>query len=81
MNRPISSDDIEFYQRNGYIQFEGFLSDTETVALRRAIDDAVANNRERIVGAEKGGRQSDDYERVFNRSGFNSPKLASYLQF
>ena len=67
MNRPISSDNIEFYQRNGYIQFEGFLSDTETVALRRAIDDAVANNRERIVGAEKGGRQSDDYERVFNQ--------------
>ncbi len=35
--------------------------------LRGAIDHAISTNRDRIVGAEKGGRSSGEYERVFNQ--------------
>ena len=36
-------------------------------ALREAIEHAIARNRDRIRGAESGGRVSQDYERVFNQ--------------
>ena len=59
--------EIEFFQQNGYIQYHGFFSQAEIATLRQALDDAVASRRERIRGAEKGGRHSEDYERVFNQ--------------
>ena len=59
--------EVEFFQNNGYIQYHNFLSLEEVASLRQALDDAVAIQRERIVGAEKGGRESEDYERVFNQ--------------
>ncbi len=63
----MNAEDVEFFQRNGYIQFEEFFSPAEITPLRLAIDDAIAGNRERIKGAERGGRSSEDYERVFNQ--------------
>ncbi len=59
--------EIEFFQNNGYIQYHDFFSPAEVASLRLALDDAVASERERIVGAEMGGRGSEDYERVFNQ--------------
>lgn len=59
--------EIEFFQNNGYIQYHDFFSPAEIASLRLALDDAVASERERIVGAEMGGRGSEDYERVFNQ--------------
>lgn len=63
----MNSDDVEFYRQNGYIQFPEFFSPEEIGPLRRVIDNAVAIGRGRIKGAEKGGRSSEDYERVFNQ--------------
>ena len=59
--------EIGFFQQNGYIQYHDFFSQAEIATLRLALDDAVASRRERIRGAEKGGRHSEEYERVFNQ--------------
>jgi ectoine hydroxylase-related dioxygenase (phytanoyl-CoA dioxygenase family) len=59
--------DVEFYQKNGYVQYKTFFTRQELAPLRQAIDHAIATQRERIKGAEKGGRLSEDYERVFNQ--------------
>ncbi|MEM7027962.1 MAG: phytanoyl-CoA dioxygenase family protein [Chloroflexota bacterium] len=66
-NQPIKPEDIAFYQENGFIQFKNFFSKAEITTLRETIDEAIASNRERIVGAENGGRNSEVYERVFNQ--------------
>ena len=65
--KALDAEEIEFFQQNGYIQFEEFFSPVEIAALRGTLDVAVEANRERIRGAEKGGRFSEDYERVFNQ--------------
>ena len=67
VDSPVTPQDAEFYRENGYIQYENFFSPEEIAALRTTIDQAIAANRERIKGAEKGGRLSNDYERVFNQ--------------
>ena len=59
--------EIDFFQQSGYIQYRGFFSQAEIASLRQALDDAVAASRERIRGATRGGRFSEDYERVFNQ--------------
>ena len=64
---PVTPAGVEFYQEHGYIQFTEFFNTDEIATLRNAIDHAIADNRERIVGAEGGGRGSEDYERVFNQ--------------
>lgn len=64
---PVIPEDIEFYQENGFIQYKGFFSKKEIDTLRAEIDDAIASNRDRIVGAQGGGRAGDAYEQVFNQ--------------
>ena len=59
--------EIEFFQQNGYIQYHDFLSKGQIELLRQALDLAVSTRRDRIRGAEKGGRLSEEYERVFNQ--------------
>lgn len=70
MPRPLDSvtpSDVDFYRENGYIRYPSFFSATEIAPLRAAIDDAVATGRDRILGAEDGGRHGEAYERVFNQ--------------
>ncbi|MEC7842733.1 MAG: phytanoyl-CoA dioxygenase family protein [Candidatus Latescibacterota bacterium] len=64
---PVADEEIQSYQRDGFVRLEEFFSGGEMDVLREAIDDAIASHRDRILGAEKGGRSSDDYERVFNQ--------------
>ena len=64
---PVTDEEIQSYQRDGFVRLEEFFSGGEMDVLREAIDDAIASHRDRILGAEKGGRSSDDYERVFNQ--------------
>ena len=64
---PATPADAEFYQQNGYIRYEHFFSAEEIASLRQAIDHAIATHRARIKGAERDGRVSEDYERVFNQ--------------
>ena len=64
---PVTKEDIESYQRDGFVRLEGFFSGDEMGVLRAGIDEAIAANRDRILGAENGGRSSQDYERVFNQ--------------
>jgi ectoine hydroxylase-related dioxygenase (phytanoyl-CoA dioxygenase family) len=63
----VANQDIEAFREQGFIQFKGFFSTAEMDELRAAIDAAIAANRERIVGAQGGGRLSDGYEKVFNQ--------------
>ena len=65
--RPVTDEEIEHYQTDGFARLEGFFSAAEMDDLRAAIDEAIAARRERIVGAEEGGRLSEDYELVFNQ--------------
>ncbi|MEW6751907.1 MAG: hypothetical protein AB1505_13165 [Candidatus Latescibacterota bacterium] len=65
--RAITERDARFYEENGYIGLPGFFTRQELETLRQAIDQAIAAGRERIRGAERGGRGSADYERVFNQ--------------
>lgn len=67
MSHDVTDSDIESYQRNGFIQFKNFFSADEMDRLRSIIDNAIASHRDRILGAEGGGRTSSDYERVFNQ--------------
>ncbi|MBT4498657.1 MAG: hypothetical protein HOC74_13095, partial [Gemmatimonadetes bacterium] len=67
VDSPVTPQDAEFYWENGYIQYKNFFAPEEIATLRTTIDQAIADNRERIKGAEQGGRLSDDYERVFNQ--------------
>ncbi len=64
---PTTPEDVAFYRENGFIQYPSFFSKGEIADLREAIDEAIASNRERIVGAPGGGRSSAEYERVFNQ--------------
>ena len=66
-NCPTSVEDIEFYKENGFIQYPNFFSKEEIKDLSDAVDDAITCNRDRILGAENGGRGSEDYEKVFNQ--------------
>ena len=67
MHSSVTDSDIEFYQENGFIQYREFFSAEEMDRLRSVIDSAIASHRDRILGADSGGRVSDDYERVFNQ--------------
>ncbi|MEE2658652.1 MAG: phytanoyl-CoA dioxygenase family protein [Candidatus Latescibacterota bacterium] len=67
VNCPITQQNVAQYQERGYIQFRGFFSEGEMDRLRGAIDEAIAINRDRILGAGNGGRTSEAYERVFNQ--------------
>lgn len=64
---PIIRPGIDFYRENGYIGYPSFFSTEEIAPLRAAIDHAVATGRDRIPGAEGGGRHGEDYERVLNQ--------------
>ncbi len=64
---PVTPADVDAYQADGFIQYKGFFSTDEVHVLREAINGAIEMNRDRIVGAEGGGRSSEDYERVFNQ--------------
>lgn len=64
---PVTERDIADYQRDGFIQYRRFFTACEMDGLRALIDGAIAANRDRILGAERGGRGSEDYERVFNQ--------------
>ena len=66
-DNPTTSDDIEFFQQNGYIRYENFFSAAETASLKQAVDHAIDTHRARIKGAANDGRSSDEYERVFNQ--------------
>ena len=68
MPAPLSSpsrEDIDFFHENSYIQYPAFFTGEEIRTLRAAIDAAIAAKRERIRGAAKGGRHSEEYERVY----------------
>lgn len=67
MDCPVTDQDVEAYRENGFIQYKSFFSTDEMDRLREAIDQAIASHRDRILGAEGGGRSSGDYERVFNQ--------------
>ena len=63
----VNEHDVSFFQEHGYIRYEGFFTASEMSELREALDHAIAEKRERIRGAESGGRVSEEYERVFNQ--------------
>jgi len=65
---PVTPSEVDSYQQNGYIQYPSFFTASEIAPLRAAIDDAVATGRDRILGAEGGGRRGEAYERVFNQT-------------
>jgi ectoine hydroxylase-related dioxygenase (phytanoyl-CoA dioxygenase family) len=61
----IGSEEVGFFQENGYLQIPGFFSKEEIAELGNALDKTVDEKRERILG---GGRETDDdYNRVFNQ--------------
>lgn len=64
---PITPNQVNFFHENGYIQYKTFFSKEEIKPLSKAIDHAMATHRDRIKGAESGGRKSDTYELVFNQ--------------
>ncbi len=66
-NVSVAKQDIDAFQEQGFIQYRNFFSRAEMDQLRNAIDAAISANRERILGAQDGGRSSDDYEKVFNQ--------------
>ena len=51
---PVTDEEIQSYQRDGFVRLEEFFSGGEMDVLREAIDDAIASHRDRILGAEKG---------------------------
>ena len=63
----VTQKDIKDYQERGFIQYPNFFNTSEMDRLRTVIDEAIASNRDRIVGAEGGGRSSKEYEQVFNQ--------------
>jgi phytanoyl-CoA hydroxylase len=64
---PVTDEQIHRYREDGFVQLPHFFSGGQMTRLRACIDRAIAARRERIRGAEKGGRVSEDYERVFNQ--------------
>jgi ectoine hydroxylase-related dioxygenase (phytanoyl-CoA dioxygenase family) len=64
---PTTPADTVFYQKNGYFRYENFYSAAAMAELRQCIDNAIETNRARILGADRDGRVSDDYEQVFNQ--------------
>ena len=64
---PTTSEDVSLYQKNGFIKYPNFFSSEEISTLREAIDQAIASNRDRILGAPEGGRTTEEYEQVFNQ--------------
>lgn len=62
---PVTEERVRFYQENGYVQFKNFFSREEIAALGEALDQAVANKRERIIGQK--GPVAENYALVFNQ--------------
>jgi ectoine hydroxylase-related dioxygenase (phytanoyl-CoA dioxygenase family) len=62
---PVTEDHVRFYRENGYIQFRNFFSQEEVSALAEALNQAVENKRERILGDKR--PVAEDYARVFNQ--------------
>jgi len=62
---PITPEHVAFYRENGFIQCDGFFTREEVAGLRDALDRAVADQRDRILGQT--GPVADDYMRVFNQ--------------
>lgn len=68
LSASVTKEDIATYQTQGFIHYKNFFSKTEMTQLRIAIDNAVAENRDRILGAEQGGRYyGKESEKVFNQ--------------
>ena len=67
VDSPATEQDVRTYQERGFIQYENFFTKAEMDRLRAAIDKAIAENRDRVLGAEGGGRHGEEYEKVFNQ--------------
>ena len=61
---PATEEHVQFYRENGYVQFKNFFSREEIANLAVALDQAVANERERIIGQK--GPVAEHYTQVFN---------------
>ena len=62
---PVTEAHVRFFRENGYVQFKNFFSRLEVSALGEALDQAVANKRERIIGQK--GPVAENYALVFNQ--------------
>jgi len=67
VDSPATEQDVRTYQERGFIRYQNFFSKAEIERLRSAIDEAIGANRDRILGAEGGGRHGEEYEQVFNQ--------------
>ena len=67
VSSPATEQDVRTYQERGFIRYQNFFSMAEIERLRSAIDEAIGANRDRILGAERGGRLGEENERVFNQ--------------
>ena len=69
MNTQLTPQQIEAYQRDGFLPIERFLTDAELAELRAAVDEAVASmgNRKVSVGLDAMKDADDYYDRVFKQ--------------
>jgi len=69
MNTKVTPQQIEAYQRDGFLPIERFLTEAELAELRAAVDEAVASmgNRKVSVGLDAMKDADDYYDRVFKQ--------------
>ncbi|MDF2960936.1 MAG: phytanoyl-CoA dioxygenase family protein [Paenibacillus sp.] len=63
MTSTVSQEKIDFYQENGFVQFDNVLTQEETEELREAMEEAMAADTELSIGREKGSA----YYKVLNQ--------------
>jgi len=69
MNTKVTPQQIEAYQRDGFLPIERFLTEAELAELRAAVDEAVASmgNRKVSAGLDAMKDADDYYDRVFKQ--------------
>jgi ectoine hydroxylase-related dioxygenase (phytanoyl-CoA dioxygenase family) len=69
MNTTLTPQQIEAYQRDGFLAIESFLTPAELAELRAAVDEAVASmgSRKVSVGLDEMKDADDYYDRVFKQ--------------
>ncbi len=66
MRSEISPEEVERYQRDGFIMFENFLDPEELDAWRKALDEGLAIRAEAVLPGGRWSRKADDQvEKIF----------------
>ncbi len=66
MRTEVTQAETDFYQQNGFVVLDDFVTAPELETWREAVDDAIENRgKQRILGRSENTSEDDYYNNVF----------------